>query len=163
MFKHKKGNHNCDTPKSKPVQKWANGHPEKKTTPRLTSGLYNKHISIVNDIIILMFKIVTSWHYDHNLVLLYWPYKLTVITIINYDHKTFIVQATDHATVTSVWLHSSTAVRHDEESLSGLYENKFRIAHCGSYEHNGMNTLNLSHTSPMIQHHLLLKISTVAK
>ncbi len=30
--------------------------------------------------------------YDPNLVLYYWPYDCTVIMIINYDCKTFIVQ-----------------------------------------------------------------------
>ncbi len=32
--------------------------------------------------------------YDRNLVLKYWLYDDTVITIVNYDRKTFIVQAT---------------------------------------------------------------------
>jgi len=48
MFKHKKGNHYCDTPKSKPVQKVSKRSPREKNNP------------MVNDIIILMFKIVTS-------------------------------------------------------------------------------------------------------
>ncbi len=28
------------------------------------------------------------------MIVLYWIYDRTVITIVNYDHKTFIVQAT---------------------------------------------------------------------
>ncbi len=36
--------------------------------------------------------------YDCNLVLKYWPYDGTVITILNYGRKNFIVQVTDPKT-----------------------------------------------------------------
>ncbi len=33
---------------------------------------------------------------NRNLVLQYWPFNCIVITIVNNDHRTFIVQATGH-------------------------------------------------------------------
>jgi hypothetical protein len=76
MFKPQKVSHYCAIPKSKPVQKWGKCHLEHKTIKRLTTGQFNKNISIVNDIIILMLKIVATCFtividdtYDHYLVL----------------------------------------------------------------------------------------------
>ncbi len=62
--------------------------------------------TVIYDPIIIIYDLSFSWNCN-----LRWPYNYTVITTVNYDRKTFIVQATECRAKVFFFLSSITRAR----------------------------------------------------